>query len=97
MLKEAWENSVAGESRIVTSYADDAVNMRTTFNNIIKRAGLTPWPKLFQNLRASRENELIDQGIRPDVAAVWIGHSVRVQRESYLQVADEHFAEGMKL
>ena len=97
VLREAWENSVAGESRIVTRYTDGDQNMRTTLLKIIKRAGLTPWPKLFQNLRASRENELIDQGIRPDVAAAWIGHSVRVQRESYLQVTDEHFAEGMNL
>jgi hypothetical protein len=27
---------------------------------IIKRAGLKPWPKLFQNLRSTRETELAE-------------------------------------
>lgn len=33
-------------------------NLRTQFERLIKRAGLKPWPKLFQALRASRETEL---------------------------------------
>lgn len=61
VLREAWEISPAGETRIVTRYTDSASNLRTLFTKIIKRAGLKPWPKLFQNMRASRENELIDQ------------------------------------
>ena len=32
-------------------------NLRTQFERIIKRAGLEPWPRLFHNLRASRETE----------------------------------------
>src|SRR5436305_6668827 len=28
-------------------------NLRTQFLKIIRRAGLTPWPRLFHNLRAS--------------------------------------------
>lgn len=27
------------------------MNLRTTFEKIVRRAGLTPWPKLFHNLR----------------------------------------------
>jgi integrase len=33
-------------------------NLRTTFEKIVKRAGLTPWPRLFHNLRSSRQTEL---------------------------------------
>ncbi len=36
-----------------------SANLRTTFQKIVTRAGLTPSPRLFQNLRASRETELI--------------------------------------
>lgn len=97
ILKEAWGLSARGESRIVTRYADSSSNLRTLFTKIIKRAGLKPWPKLFQNMRASRENELIDNGIRPDVAAAWIGHSQKVQQKNYLQVTDDHFAEALTL
>jgi integrase len=95
VLKEAWAASPKGEDRIITRYTDSASNLRTLFTKIIKRAGLKPWPKLFQNLRASRENELIDQGTPAHVAADWIGHSVKVQKKSYLQVSDHHFAEPL--
>ncbi len=43
---------------IITRYRDSMQNLRTTFLKIIKRAGLKPWPKLFQNLRSTRETEL---------------------------------------
>lgn len=33
-------------------------NRRTRFEKIIKRAGATPWPRLWHNLRASRQTEL---------------------------------------
>ena len=79
----------------MTKIRDGESNLRTTFQKIIKRAGLTPWPKLFQNLRASRENELIDQGVPAHVAAAWIGHSVKVQRKSYLQVSDHHYTASL--
>jgi hypothetical protein len=36
-------------------------NLRTTFEKIVKRAGLTQWPRLFHNLRASRETELVEK------------------------------------
>jgi hypothetical protein len=36
-------------------------NLRTTFEKIIVRAGLTPWPRLFHNLRSSRHTELQEQ------------------------------------
>ena len=34
-------------------------NIGTTFTKIIEKAGLVPWDKLFQNLRATRETELM--------------------------------------
>ena len=39
-------------------------NLRTTLEKIIERAGLTQWPRLFHNLRASRETELVEQRFR---------------------------------
>jgi hypothetical protein len=36
------------------------VNWRTRFTKIIRRAGEEPWPKLFANLRATRETELTE-------------------------------------
>lgn len=52
-------------------------NLRTTFEKIVKRAGLTPWPRLFQNLRASRETELVEK--HPvQVVTSWLGNTPSV-------------------
>ncbi len=57
---------------------------------IIKRAGLIPWVKPFQNLRSTRETELME--IYPShVVVSWIGHSEKVARQHYLQTTDAHF------
>ena len=66
-------------------------NLRTHFERIIKRAGLKPWPKLWQNLRSSRQTEL-EESFPSHVVCEWIGNSERVARRHYLQVTDDHFA-----
>ncbi len=60
------------------------------FRTIVKRAGLTPWSRLIQNLRASCENDLISVGFPNHVVATWIGHSVDVQEKHYLQVTSTY-------
>lgn len=57
----------------------------------MKRAGLKPWPKLVQNLRASCETEWLDSGMPAHVVANWIGLSVKVQNDNCGQVDDHHF------
>ena len=48
---------------------------------IIGRAGLSTWPKLFQNLRSTRETELCEEF--PDhVVTKWLGNSTAVARMS---------------
>ncbi|GAB4138857.1 MAG: hypothetical protein Tsb009_07360 [Planctomycetaceae bacterium] len=43
---------------VITRYRKKNANLRTQLLKIIKRAGLKPWPKLFHNLRLSRQTEL---------------------------------------
>lgn len=57
-LDEAWDLAEPGTEFVVTRYRDTEVNLRTQLHRIIKRAGLKPWPKAFQNLRSSRQTEL---------------------------------------
>ena len=52
-LEEAWEQAQVGQEYVITRYRGN-VNLRTQLQRIIKRAGVAPWPKLWQNLRASR-------------------------------------------
>ena len=65
-------------------------NLRTQFLRIIKRAGLKPWPRLFHNLRATRETELVkDHPIH--VVTAWLGNTPRIALKHYLQVTDADF------
>lgn len=65
-------------------------NLRTQFNKIIKRAGLAPWPRLFHNMRASRETELV--ALFPvQVVTAWLGNTPAIAMRHYLQVRDSDF------
>ncbi len=51
-LEEVWEQAEPGTEWVITRYRGDDTNLRTQLQKIIRRAGLTPWPKLWQNLRS---------------------------------------------
>ena len=68
-------------------------NLRTTFTKIVRRAGLTPWSRLFHNLRASRQTELAEQ-FPLHVVCGWIGNSEDIAKRHYLQTTDAHFRQA---
>lgn len=68
-------------------------NLRTQFERIIRRAGLTLWPWLFHNLRSSRQTELAEQ-FPSHVVCDWLGNSEDVARKHYFQTTDDHFAQA---
>jgi integrase len=82
------------EQPVISRYRDANANLRTQLCKIIRRAKLKPWPKLFQNLRATRATELADE-FPSKVAADWLGHSVRIADKHYRQTTDEHFARAL--
>ena len=67
-----------------------AVNLRTQFLKIVKRAGVEPWPRLFHNMRASCQTDL-EQRFPSYVVCAWMGNSESVAKAHYLQVLPEHF------
>ena len=86
-LRQAFDIAKEGEQFIFPRTITEAVNLRKGLTSIIKKAGLSPWPKLFQNLRASRETELC-QDYPLHVASKWIGNTPTVAMGHYLQVID---------
>lgn len=56
----------------------------------MKRVGLKPWPKTFQNLRSTRETELAEE-YPLHVVTAWLGNSEPVAAKHYLQITDDHF------
>ena len=65
-------------------------NLGTRMQKIVRRAGLKVWPKLFHNLRATRQTELA-QAFPEYVVCEWIGNSQAVAREHYLRVTDADY------
>jgi len=92
-LRDVFEHAEDGAEYVITRYRDARQNLRTHASKIIRRAGLEPWPKLFHNLRASRETELTERW-PVHVVCRWIGNSHAVAAKHYLQVTDEHFEQA---
>ncbi|WP_149110269.1 hypothetical protein [Limnoglobus roseus] len=69
-------------------------NLRTTFTKIVHRAGLDTWPRLFHNMRASRETELLEL-FPVHVVALWMGHDAKVCLKHYAQTTDDHYARAV--
>ena len=89
-LERAFEEAPEGIVYVIRRYRAHNQNQRTQLNRIIQRAGLRPWPKLFHNLRASRETELA--AVYPlHVVCAWIGNTERMVAKHYLQVTDDYF------
>jgi integrase len=80
---------------VITRYRDSNANLRTQLKRIIAKAGLEPWPKLFQNLRSTRETELAET-FPMHVVCKWIGNTEAVARKHYLQVTDADFEKAQK-
>jgi hypothetical protein len=89
-LEASWDAAPENSTYIIHRYRSAKQNLRTTFTKIIRRAGLTPWPKLFHNLRGNRAIELTVH-FPEHVASAWMGHSTTVARKHYLRVIDADF------
>jgi integrase len=89
-LEQVWDQAEPGAEYVVTRYRDTNANLRTQLLRIIRRAGLKPWPKLFQNMRSTRQTEL-EESFPSHVVCAWIGNSRAVAAKHYLQVTDDHY------
>ncbi len=68
---------------------------REWLEEAIATAGLTQWPKLWVNLRASCRTDLEDL-FPVHVCNAWLGHSTRVARDHYDMVSPAHWAKASR-
>ena len=94
-LEAAWDAAEDGAEFLINRYRSAEKNLRTHLERIIVRAGVKPWPKLFQNLRRTRAEELAGE-YPSHVAAEWLGHSRLVAEEHYWRVNDADFEKAIK-
>ncbi|MFM7095952.1 MAG: integrase, partial [Gemmataceae bacterium] len=91
ILKEAQDLN-QGVSRFVCGKVrSGTLNLRTGLLKTLKSLGIKPWPKLFVNLRSSRETELVER-FPLHVVTEWIGHTPEIAAKHYLQVLEQHWA-----
>ncbi len=75
---------------MVSRYRGGETNLRTQFERIIRRAAVKQWPRLFHNMRASRQTELNNE-FPPHVVADWLGNTVTVADAHYNMTTEDHF------
>lgn len=98
LFQDAFDQAQEGDVYCITRYRDKSVNLRTRLTKIIRRAGLEPWPKLFQNCRSTRETELFRMtGGNVKAVCTWIGNSPAVAMEHYAQLAEADIQEAAKM
>ncbi|QQE13844.1 site-specific integrase [Planctomycetota bacterium] len=95
-LLDSYEQAKEGSTYCITRYRSAASNLRTQFMRIIHRAGLNTWPKLFQNLRSTRETELVKE-FPVHIVTKWVGHDPQVALRHYLQIREEDFLKASYL
>ncbi len=82
---------------VFVKHRDSESNLRTELLRLIKKAGVTPWTKPFQNLRANALTDLCDIANLPQ-ACKWIGNSPDVAMRHYLIIKKKDWeAPGSKV
>ena len=90
ILLELFEAAEDGAVEMVPQAHKAHVNISHGVRRIIERAGLKPWPRLLQNLRASCATDWAGEYPMHE-SAKWLGHSPTVAAKHYLQSKDLHF------
>lgn len=89
-LLQAYQRRNDGSNFVLPTRCGSNANLRTQFCRILRKAGLKPWPKLFQNLRSTCQTELQEK-YGPAKACRWIGNSLRVAEKHYIQATEDEF------
>jgi integrase len=94
LFDQRFAEAAVGEMFVLSMLADrsDAA-LRKTIERAIIRAGLTPWPRLWHNLRACRQTDLTRKpGIGPAAVRYWMGNSKMVAERHYERVVADDWA-----
>lgn len=87
-LREAFEQAEPGTKHVIQQHRGE--NLRTTAEKIVARSGVKAWPKIFQNLRMSRQTDLMAK--HPiHVVCAWMGNTEAVAVKHYLTVTEDDF------
>ena len=89
LLEQAFDAAPEGSVNVI-KHCKGTKNYRKGLKEIILKAGLLPWPKLFNNLRSTRETELA-KNYSLQAATAWIGNTPKIALGHYLQVTEQEW------
>ena len=73
---------------IINRYRNVNTNLGTQFARIVRMAGLKPIKRPYDNMRASRSNEIYAK-FGPYYESQWIGHSSKIATDHYLSITPD--------
>ncbi len=91
-LEAAFDECPVGETRCLWGMGD--TNPGTHLRRLVVKAGLTRWPKILHQLRASRATELATE-FPAHVATAWCGHSKEIAEKHYWTVTEKDFEKAL--
>jgi integrase len=89
LLAEAFNAAKSGANSVSGLSGN---NLHKRAQAYCKAAGVEKWPKFFQALRSSLENDWKADGIAEPTYTTWLGHTASVSREHYVAPTDADFA-----
>lgn len=96
LLSERFEEAAPGEELILPFlHGRTDASLRKTLVRAIKQAGFEVWPRLWHNMRASRQTEL-EREFPNHVVCNWLGNTRGTAEKHYLMVTDDDFDRGQK-
>jgi len=84
-----------GKEFVINRHRNPELNLGAPFNKISKEAGLAVIPRPFDNMRATRSNEIYAR-FGSAKESEWIGHTARVREEHYDMITDDDYENAAK-
>jgi len=95
LFQDAFDKAEDGAVYCIERHRNVEINLRTQLSRIIKRAGLEPWPKLFQNCRSTRLFKMTGGNVK--AVCSWIGNTPAVALNHYAQITETDLREAAKM
>lgn len=94
-LTASFEAASDGAVHVIVKRRGSAQRWGVLLERILAKAGIERWPKIFHNLRASRQTELT---ARFSIGTVcrWLGNSIDIADAHYLTALDAEFEEAAR-
>ena len=96
VLNPLWEAAPEGATLMFPEHQVSGTALTKKLRKACESASINLWRRPWQNMRATRVNELLEEYPIKTVAD-WLGHSPQVALDHYAQVIKEHHARAIDL